>query len=192
MVLLTSTDTSTCGMQLHTNSNAKLHRHQRYSYFTTQCNHFFHYPSVTALLSCSCFVLSRTPIILRLLALFCVVWYPMRATGAACCTSLAVISSTSKWESLLWNVALPSQNILCVLSVCGVWCVACVCGAKERKNKREEKKKRQSQQQTTDSVTQPFLQGETGVKGDPLPVTSEQDVFDYLGMKYVAPKDRSL
>eukprot|EP00301_Raphidiophrys_heterophryoidea_P026701 c9281_g1_i2.p1 GENE.c9281_g1_i2~~c9281_g1_i2.p1 ORF type:complete len:259 (+),score=70.02 c9281_g1_i2:576-1352(+) len=34
--------------------------------------------------------------------------------------------------------------------------------------------------------------GETGVKGDPLPVTCEKDVFDYLDMPYLEPHQRSL
>jgi len=34
--------------------------------------------------------------------------------------------------------------------------------------------------------------GENGVIGGPLPVNSENDIFDYLGMKYKEPKDRNL
>lgn len=32
--------------------------------------------------------------------------------------------------------------------------------------------------------------GSTGVPGEPLPVTSEEDIFDYLGKDYVKPSDR--
>ena len=32
--------------------------------------------------------------------------------------------------------------------------------------------------------------GSTGVPGEPLPIESEQDIFDYLDMKYKEPKDR--
>jgi DNA polymerase beta len=32
--------------------------------------------------------------------------------------------------------------------------------------------------------------GEGGTQGDPLPVTCERDVFDYLDMKYLEPVDR--
>lgn len=32
--------------------------------------------------------------------------------------------------------------------------------------------------------------GSTGVAGEPLPVTSEEDIFDYIDMKFVEPKDR--
>ncbi|KAH9498915.1 hypothetical protein Btru_005286 [Bulinus truncatus] len=32
--------------------------------------------------------------------------------------------------------------------------------------------------------------GSTGVLGEALPVTSEEDIFDYIGKKYVEPKDR--
>ncbi|KAK2150827.1 hypothetical protein LSH36_386g00004, partial [Paralvinella palmiformis] len=34
--------------------------------------------------------------------------------------------------------------------------------------------------------------GSTGVPGEPLPVASEQDVFDYVGMKYKEPSERSM
>eukprot|EP00299_Pterocystis_sp_00344_P001944 c11878_g1_i1.p1 GENE.c11878_g1_i1~~c11878_g1_i1.p1 ORF type:complete len:113 (+),score=27.64 c11878_g1_i1:75-413(+) len=34
--------------------------------------------------------------------------------------------------------------------------------------------------------------GETGTKGDPLPVTCERDIFDYLGMEYLEPHQRSM
>ncbi len=34
--------------------------------------------------------------------------------------------------------------------------------------------------------------GETGVKGDPIPVNSEEDVFEVLGMKYKTPEERNL
>uniref|UniRef100_A0A1I8HZS6 DNA polymerase n=2 Tax=Macrostomum lignano TaxID=282301 RepID=A0A1I8HZS6_9PLAT len=33
--------------------------------------------------------------------------------------------------------------------------------------------------------------GSTGVPGEPLPVTSEEDVFDYLGIEYKGPTERS-
>ena len=33
--------------------------------------------------------------------------------------------------------------------------------------------------------------GSTGTPGEPLPVSSEQDVFDYIGMKYRDPEDRN-
>jgi hypothetical protein len=32
----------------------------------------------------------------------------------------------------------------------------------------------------------------TGVPGEPLPVTSEEDIFDYIGMDFKEPKDRSM
>ena len=32
----------------------------------------------------------------------------------------------------------------------------------------------------------------TGVLGEPLPVTSEQDVFDYIGMDYKEPHERNM
>ncbi|XP_005100296.1 DNA polymerase beta [Aplysia californica] len=32
--------------------------------------------------------------------------------------------------------------------------------------------------------------GSTGVPGEPLPVESEEDIFDYIGMKYKEPKER--
>jgi len=32
--------------------------------------------------------------------------------------------------------------------------------------------------------------GATGVPGEPVPVTSEEDIFDYIDYKYVEPKDR--
>jgi len=31
-----------------------------------------------------------------------------------------------------------------------------------------------------------------GVLGEPLPVTSEQDVFDYVGMDYKQPHERNM
>jgi len=31
-----------------------------------------------------------------------------------------------------------------------------------------------------------------GVLGEPLPVTSEQDVFDYIGMDYKEPHERNM
>jgi len=31
-----------------------------------------------------------------------------------------------------------------------------------------------------------------GVLGEPLPVTSEQDVFDYIGMDYKHPHERNM
>ena len=34
--------------------------------------------------------------------------------------------------------------------------------------------------------------GETGVKGEPIPVESEKDIFEILGMEYKEPKDRDL
>eukprot|EP01116_Phalansterium_solitarium_P015557 TRINITY_DN3444_c0_g1_i1.p1 TRINITY_DN3444_c0_g1~~TRINITY_DN3444_c0_g1_i1.p1 ORF type:complete len:398 (-),score=118.14 TRINITY_DN3444_c0_g1_i1:77-1270(-) len=34
--------------------------------------------------------------------------------------------------------------------------------------------------------------GETGIKGDPLPVNSEEDVFDYLNIPYKPPSERNL
>ncbi|XP_071106423.1 DNA polymerase beta-like [Haliotis cracherodii] len=34
--------------------------------------------------------------------------------------------------------------------------------------------------------------GSTGTPGEPLPVTCEEDIFDYVGMKYKVPKDRSM
>lgn len=34
--------------------------------------------------------------------------------------------------------------------------------------------------------------GSTGVPGEPLPVTSEEDIFDYIGMDYKAPSERSM
>lgn len=34
--------------------------------------------------------------------------------------------------------------------------------------------------------------GSTGVLGEPLPVTSEQDVFDYIGMDYKHPHERNM
>lgn len=34
--------------------------------------------------------------------------------------------------------------------------------------------------------------GSTGVPGEPLPVESEQDIFDYIGYDYKEPKDRNL
>lgn len=34
--------------------------------------------------------------------------------------------------------------------------------------------------------------GSTGVPGEPLPVTSEQDIFDYIGMNYKEPSERSM
>jgi DNA polymerase beta len=34
--------------------------------------------------------------------------------------------------------------------------------------------------------------GETGVKGDPLPVTSEQDIFSILDLEYREPSERNL
>lgn len=33
--------------------------------------------------------------------------------------------------------------------------------------------------------------GSTGVPGEPLPVTSERDIFDYIGMAYKEPTDRN-
>ncbi|KAK7506743.1 hypothetical protein BaRGS_00002218 [Batillaria attramentaria] len=33
--------------------------------------------------------------------------------------------------------------------------------------------------------------GSTGVPGEPLPVTSEEDIFDYIGMDYKKPSERS-
>ncbi|XP_041485539.1 DNA polymerase beta-like [Lytechinus variegatus] len=34
--------------------------------------------------------------------------------------------------------------------------------------------------------------GSTGIAGEPLPVTSEEDVFDYIGMKYKSPSERNM
>lgn len=34
--------------------------------------------------------------------------------------------------------------------------------------------------------------GATGVPGEPLPVASEEDVFDYIGMSYRKPQDRNV
>uniref|UniRef100_A0A0B6ZE77 DNA polymerase n=1 Tax=Arion vulgaris TaxID=1028688 RepID=A0A0B6ZE77_9EUPU len=34
--------------------------------------------------------------------------------------------------------------------------------------------------------------GSTGVPGEPLPVTSEEDIFDYIGMKYTEPTNRNV
>ncbi|XP_072164919.1 DNA polymerase beta-like [Diadema setosum] len=34
--------------------------------------------------------------------------------------------------------------------------------------------------------------GSTGIPGEPLPVTSEEDLFDYIGMKYKAPSERNM
>ncbi|XP_033124559.1 DNA polymerase beta-like [Anneissia japonica] len=34
--------------------------------------------------------------------------------------------------------------------------------------------------------------GSTGIPGEPLPVSSEEDVFDYIGMRYKKPSERSL
>ncbi len=34
--------------------------------------------------------------------------------------------------------------------------------------------------------------GETGVKGDPLPVSSEEDIFEYLGMQWKEPHERNI
>ncbi|XP_064608972.1 DNA polymerase beta-like [Liolophura sinensis] len=34
--------------------------------------------------------------------------------------------------------------------------------------------------------------GSTGIPGEPLPVSSEEDIFDYVGMKFKKPKDRNL
>lgn len=34
--------------------------------------------------------------------------------------------------------------------------------------------------------------GSTGIPGEPLPVSSEEDIFDYIGMKYKAPSERNL
>ena len=31
-----------------------------------------------------------------------------------------------------------------------------------------------------------------GVAGEAMPVTSEEDVFDYVGMTYKSPKDRNM
>jgi hypothetical protein len=31
----------------------------------------------------------------------------------------------------------------------------------------------------------------TGIPGEPLPVSSEEDVFDYVGMKFKKPSERS-
>jgi len=31
-----------------------------------------------------------------------------------------------------------------------------------------------------------------GVPGEPLPVTAEQDVFDYIGMNYKQPHERNM
>ncbi|CAF0946994.1 unnamed protein product [Didymodactylos carnosus] len=33
--------------------------------------------------------------------------------------------------------------------------------------------------------------GQTGVPGNPIPITCEEDIFDYLGMDYKEPKDRN-
>lgn len=33
---------------------------------------------------------------------------------------------------------------------------------------------------------------DAGVPGEPIPVSSEKDVFDVIGMKYVTPEERSL
>jgi DNA polymerase beta len=35
-------------------------------------------------------------------------------------------------------------------------------------------------------------QGENGTKGDPVPITSEEDIFTYLGMKFKTPEERNL
>ncbi|XP_013402656.1 DNA polymerase beta-like isoform X2 [Lingula anatina] len=34
--------------------------------------------------------------------------------------------------------------------------------------------------------------GSTGVPGEPLPITSEKDIFDYIGMKYKNPEERNM
>jgi DNA polymerase beta len=34
--------------------------------------------------------------------------------------------------------------------------------------------------------------GTTGIPGNPLPVTSEQDIFVYLGMDFKKPEERNL
>jgi DNA polymerase beta len=34
--------------------------------------------------------------------------------------------------------------------------------------------------------------GSTGIPGEPLVVTSEQDVFDYIGMEYKEPSERNM
>ena len=34
--------------------------------------------------------------------------------------------------------------------------------------------------------------GSTGVAGEPLPVSSEEDVFDYLDLRYKTPSERSV
>ena len=34
--------------------------------------------------------------------------------------------------------------------------------------------------------------GSTGIPGEPLPVSSEEDVFDYVGMRFKAPSERNL
>jgi DNA polymerase beta len=37
-----------------------------------------------------------------------------------------------------------------------------------------------------------YMMGDTGVPGDPLPISSEQDVFEILGVPYRSPEQRSL
>lgn len=32
----------------------------------------------------------------------------------------------------------------------------------------------------------------TGIPGEPLPVTCEEDIFDYVGMDYKKPEERNL
>lgn len=34
--------------------------------------------------------------------------------------------------------------------------------------------------------------GESGAKGEPVEINSEEDVFDYLGMQYKPPNQRNL
>lgn len=31
----------------------------------------------------------------------------------------------------------------------------------------------------------------SGIAGEPLPVSSEEDIFDYIDMKYIPPSERS-
>lgn len=44
------------------------------------------------------------------------------------------------------------------------------------------------------TLSEYYLQplGETGAKGEPLVVTCEKDIFDYLGMEYKEPHQRSI